>query len=255
MDEAGRVVRLSESDPNSFELITIASTPGLRDAISKEKAVPGFFRAHSEWPETRRRIRELEGLVPMDAPRELWDKYIIGVKAVLETLKIDPCEDCHQYVSRIVSEERFARGPGHSGPAPCAPYSVSFAPRRSDDEMEVTPTPRSTASEVLGYFVKSKSTSEKGCVTGVRRLPDGAFQLEIEWGSNQQKSNHTWDTVCKEMHLQNQDNVDVHPIDDDPTPNPRGRKAARIGDVDSALSQWKNICSEMGGSSGSGQST
>jgi hypothetical protein len=172
---------------------------------------------------------------------------------VLETLKIDPCEDCHQYVSRIVSEERFARGPGHSGPAPSAPYTIAAPSVRRDDEMDVSPTPRSSAAEVLGFYVKSKSTSDKGTITGVSRLPDGAYQLEIEWESGQ-KSTHTWDFVRKELHLQNQDNVDVHPIDDS-TPRPRGRKVARTGDADSALSQWKLICSGLEGNNSAGPSS
>ena len=107
-DSHGRFLPLHDDDPEKFEVVAIATiTPGLKEMMRKERCAPCFLRAHEEWDVSRNRVDEITPLVPLGVDDDKWNKFVVGVRAVMEELGIPAGESAQQYLHRKNSDDKF----------------------------------------------------------------------------------------------------------------------------------------------------
>jgi len=234
-DEHGRFLPLHATDPNQFEVTCFAtSNPGLRDLCKKEKVIPMFLKAHSEWDISQQRAQEMASLIPLHTDDETWHRYIVGVNAVLETLHLNRVETVSEMMQRRRSTSPTVQPVHARSSAPFSSSTAGLSQRlfEEDDDQLMGSQSCQMPGNYLGYHIEHEVDGQQisGQIIGVSQ-EDGIFIACIQWQGGAQH-HHAWEEVLK-MKIKKPERAFGS------SPNPRPKRRARTGL--SASEEWANI--------------
>ena len=194
-DSQGQYLPPHADDPQKFEVVHIATNHvGIKDLVKKERVVPLFLKAHEDWGNTLQRVAELETMVPLSCSDEVWDKFVIGVHAVLEQLGVEQPETVGELLARrrvSASSSSSARPPLPQPPVEQHEASPPVARQLfPQDEVAASPGP------VVGSSVRAETGTEtwNGKIAAIS-LENNAFKYKVKWEHDGSETDHDWSEV------------------------------------------------------------